>query len=143
MTTAVKTLKRSFFQRIMGKCVTSLPGDAACWRYAEGVLTLDLERAPELARPASALRLEGETLPKRVLVVHGDDGTFHAFCNQCTHGGRRLDPVPETGTVQCCSVGKSTYGYDGKIIAGSAKKDIRVFPLRKEDGKLFIELPMA
>ncbi len=33
-------------------------------------------------------------------------------------GHRRLDPVAGTGTVQCCSVGKSTYTYDGKKIFG-------------------------
>ncbi len=137
----IKFLKRSFFQRILGKCVTSLPADPGCWTYSEGVVTLDLQRAPELSKPGAALRIEGEGLPKRVLLVHGDDGQYHAFCNQCSHGGRRLDPVAETGTVQCCSVGKSTFTYEGRLVFGSAKKDIAAFPLREEDRKLLIDLP--
>jgi nitrite reductase/ring-hydroxylating ferredoxin subunit len=136
-----KTLKRSFWQRILGRCVTQVPGNADCWSFENGTLMLDLDQAPELAQPGTALRLEGKDLPKRVLVVHGDDGEYHAFCNQCGHGGRRLDPVPETSTVQCCSVGKSTYTYDGKLILGPAKRELKPFETRRNNNVLSIVVP--
>lgn len=137
---AVKTLKRSFWQRLLGKPVTSPPLDASCWSYSEERVVLDLARAPELSKTGGAVRLEGGALPKRVLVVHGDDGEFYAFCNQCGHGGRRLDPVPESNTIQCCSVGKSTYSYEGQVLAGPAQKPVVPFPVRRVDSLLEITL---
>ncbi|HPO14955.1 MAG TPA: Rieske 2Fe-2S domain-containing protein [Candidatus Hydrogenedentes bacterium] len=137
---AVKTLKRSFWQRLLGKPVTSPPLDASCWSFSEGKVVVDLSRAPELSKPGSAVRLEGVDLPKRILVVHGDDGEYYAFCNQCGHGGRRLDPVPETNTIQCCSIGKSTYSYEGKVLAGPAKKPVTLFPVQKMENLLEITI---
>jgi len=106
----IKFLDRSFFQRIFGTPATSKPLDPQCWSFSEGKILIDLNRASELKKVGGALRLEGGGLPIRVLVIRGNDGKFHAFHNRCTHiGHRRVDPVPGTGTVQCCSVGKSTY----------------------------------
>ena len=105
----IKFLKRNFFLRIFGICATREPSDTECWRFADNVITVELSRAPELAEPGGAIRLEGKNLPERILVVHGEDGEYHAFLNKCVHGKRRLDPVPGTYTVQCCSVGKSNW----------------------------------
>jgi nitrite reductase/ring-hydroxylating ferredoxin subunit len=80
-------------------------------------------------------------LPIRVLVIRGDDGKFHAFHNRCTHiGHRRLDPVPGTGTVQCCSVGKSTYTYDGKKIFGPPTGSIKTLKVEAEGDRLIVYL---
>src|SRR5512136_3298492 len=106
----VKFLNRSLLQRLFGLPATGMPQDPQCWTFSGGKIQIDLARAPELKAPGGALRLEGGRLPRRVLVVRAEDGRFHAFHNRCTHlGHRRLDPVPGTGTVQCCSVNKSTY----------------------------------
>jgi nitrite reductase/ring-hydroxylating ferredoxin subunit len=134
----VKFLKRKFWQRILGIPVTHPPGDRACWTYSNGKLVIDLGRAPELAKPAGAIRIEGGNLPDRVLVVHGEDGAYHAFRNRCRHVGRRLDPVPGSRTVQCCSVGRSTYGYDGEVLYGPAKRPAEILAARLENGKLVI-----
>jgi nitrite reductase/ring-hydroxylating ferredoxin subunit len=66
-------------------------------------------------------------------------GGYRAFENKCAHAGRKLDPVPGTETVQCCSMGQLTYDYQGNVISG---KDEKVKPLnvREEDGGLVIEL---
>ncbi len=136
------TYQRNIFQRLMGMCATKTPQDAGCWTAGDGKIVLDLARAPELAESNGALRLEGKGSPERVLVIKGDDGEFHAFRNRCTHAGRRLDPVPGTGQVQCCSVGKSTFDYAGKRISGSAKKDAIPLPVAADGGKLVITLPV-
>lgn len=138
---AVKFLKRSLWQRLLGIPATSGPSDPASWRYAEGTLTVDLDRAPELSSPGGALRLEGHGLPERVLVVHAEDGSFFAFHNRCTHfGHRRLDPVPGTATVQCCSVNRSTYDLGGAKIFGPAPRPIRSYPLTVEGRQLIVAL---
>lgn len=136
----VRTLKRSILQRLFGIPATKLPGDPNCWTYADGKLAVRLDRALELAKPGGAIRVEGKNLPERVLIVHGDDDNFYAFQNRCRHMGRRLDPVPGTTTVQCCSVSKTTYAYDGKVLSGPAKAAATPLKLEVQDGKLIIAL---
>ena len=56
------------------------------------------------------------------------------------HGGRRLDPVPGSDLVQCCSVGKSTFDHGGRPIYGAAKAAVAVYNVQLADGKLVIDL---
>ena len=133
-----KKLHRNIFQRIFGICATQQPSDEGCWTFDNGKIVVDLARAPELAEKNEAIRLEKKNLPERVLVIHGNDGEYHAFRNSCTHGKRRLDPIPETQQVQCCSIGKSVFDYNGKLMSGSAKDDIAIYDIVVEDGKLVI-----
>lgn len=138
----VTFLKRGFFQRLFGIPATRRPSDPLSWRFEGGRVTIDLARAPELKSPGGALRLEGGGLPLRVLVVHGDDGAFHAFQNRCSHiGHRRLDPVPGTKTLQCCSVGRSTYTYDGEKIYGPPTGPIQTLAVTREGDRLIVSLP--
>ncbi len=51
-------------------------------------------------------------------------------------GHRRLDPVPGTNTVQCCSVSKSTYDLDGTKVHGPAPDPINTYPVSVEGDKL-------
>lgn len=122
-----------FFKKIFGICETRPPSDAGCFSYRDGRLEIELNRAPELAKAGGAIRIEGGELPCRILVLHGDDGRFHAFPNRCTHiGHRRLDPLPGTGKVRCCSVGQSEFDYAGHRLAGSAKDNIVPFDVAVE-----------
>ena len=135
-----KTLRRNFFQRLFGVSATKTPADEGCWEYSNGKLVVDLSRATDLSSPGTGICLEKKGLPERVLVVHGDDGRYYAFQNRCRHMGRRVDPVPESGTVQCCSVSKSTYSYKGETIGGPAKSPLKRYPLVVEEGKLTITM---
>ncbi|MBI4775642.1 MAG: Rieske (2Fe-2S) protein [Deltaproteobacteria bacterium] len=127
---SVQFLQRNFFQRILGLPVTRKPQDPAGWSFSANTLTVDLAKTPELTRPGGAVRFEGKDLPERVLVILGQDNTYRAFRNRCTHmGHRRLDPVPGTDTVQCCSVGKSTYSLEGKNMFGPAPLPITTYPV--------------
>jgi nitrite reductase/ring-hydroxylating ferredoxin subunit len=130
----------SFFSRILGRCTTKPPSRADSWSFTSGRLELDLDRTPELSQPGGALRLEGSGLPARVLVVRGLDGGFHAFHNKCPHGGRRIDPLADRPVVECCSVGRSTFDYQGGLISGSAKKDLKAFQVEQVDNKLRVIL---
>ncbi len=130
----------SFFSRIFGISRTRQPADPGCWSYSDNRLTIDLSRAPELGTKGGAIRLEGSNLPCRVLVFRGEDGLCRAMRNQCTHAGRRLDPLPGQPQIQCCSVGKTTFTYDGQRLSGSGKKDTAVFPVAEENGRLMILL---
>ncbi|NLI80610.1 MAG: Rieske 2Fe-2S domain-containing protein [Deltaproteobacteria bacterium] len=136
----VKFLKRGFFQRLFGIPATQPPSDPGCWEFSHPTIVVHLDRAPELSVRGRAVRLEGKGLPERVLLVHGEDGRYHAFQNRCRHMGRRLDPVADTETVQCCSVGKSTYGYDGRVLHGPASSPLKVLPVKQEGGRVEVTL---
>jgi nitrite reductase/ring-hydroxylating ferredoxin subunit len=137
----VKFLQRSIWQRIFGISATDKPQDESGWHYESGQLTISLDRIPELTRSGTAVRFEGKSLPVRVLVVFGEDGQYQAFHNRCTHlGHRRLDYVPGTETVQCCSVNKSTFTFEGDKIHGPAPQSIRTYPVEVTDGELRIKI---
>ena len=137
----IEFLERNFFQRLLGRPATTEPLNPDCWEYRSGSLIIDLTKAPEFDSPAGALRFEGKGLPDRVLVVKAAEDYFHAFQNRCTHfGHRRLDPVPGTRTVQCCSVSKSTYGFDGKPIYGPAPNPIALYKVRMDGAMLTVDL---
>jgi nitrite reductase/ring-hydroxylating ferredoxin subunit len=140
-TMGIQFLKRGLFQRIFGIPATSQPQVPDCWTFADGKLTIDLKKAKVLKKPGGALRFEGGNLPKRVLVVYGEDKKYRAYHNRCTHiGHRRLDPVPGTGTVQCCSVNKSTYDAAGEKIYGPAPRPIATYPAVVKGNQLTITL---
>ena len=133
----VKFLQRNIFQRFLGIPATPKFNNSDCWSFSDGKLTVELKKVPELEKPGGAIRLEGGNLPERVLVVFGEDEQYHVFQNRCTHmGHRRLDPVPGTNTVQCCSVSKSTYGLDGTKVHGPAPDPINTYPVSVEGDKL-------
>ena len=137
----VKFLQRSIWQRIFGISATDKPQDESSWHYESGQLTISLDRIPELTRSGTAVRFEGKSLPARVLVVFGEDKQYQAFHNRCTHfGHRRLDYVPGTETVQCCSVNKSTYTFDGNKIHGPDPRPIHTYPVDVDEGELRIKI---
>jgi len=132
-----------FLKRILGICNTRPPQDPDSWQVEGRELILDLRRIPELQHPSGAIRLEGKDLAFRVLVVHTDAERFLAYENRCTHMGRRIDPVPGSNRVRCCSVSKSTFDYDGNPVAGAARKPIRVFETSKKDDTLRVDLAVS
>jgi len=136
----VKFLDRGFFSRLLGQCATAEPKDSGCWSYSGGRVVIEVARAPELSAKNAAIRLEGRGLPNRMLVVHCDDGQYRAVRNECTHAGRRLDPVPGTRTVQCCSIGKSTFDYDGRVLYGPASRPTKWYPAKQENGRIVISV---
>ncbi len=138
---SIKFLKRSLLQRIFGAPVTQKPQIEKCWSYADGKLVINLSEASELQNSDGAIRLEGNNLPVRVLVVRGENGEYLAYHNRCTHlGHRRLDPVPGTNTVQCCSINKSTFDSEGNTIFGPAPHSIKGYPVEKDGNRLIVSV---
>ncbi len=129
----------SFFSRIFGICQTKPPADSGAWKVTDRGLEVELGRTPELESPGGAIRLEGPGLKARVLLLRGEDKALHAFVNKCTHGGRRLDPLAGQDRIQCCSVGKSVFDYQGRRISGSAKKDLTPLKVEEREGRALIE----
>lgn len=129
-----------FLKRIFGICETPLPENPQAWSIQNGSVRVDLTRMPELENPGSGVRLEGKGLDPRLLVLHGDDGQYHAIANRCTHMGRRIDTIAGSNTIQCCSVSKSTFTYDGQPVGGAAKRPVKAYPVAQDDEMLTISL---
>ena len=129
-----------FLKRIFGVCETPRAADDMAWSYENGQVMVELSRMPELTSPGSGVRLEGKGLDPRLLVFHGDDGQYHAVANRCTHMGRRIDTLAGSGTIQCCSVSKSTFTYDGQPVGGAAKKSLKTYPVTLQEEMLLIRL---
>ena len=136
----MNTLRRSPIQRLLGVPATLPPHDATGWTYVDGRIVIDLRHVPELAERSGAVRLEHPALPDHVLVVYGEDGHYHAYRNVCAHGGRRVDPIPRTFTLQCCSVGKSIYDYDGNVLSGPAHGCLQPYPVRLDRDTLTVDV---
>ena len=128
----------TFFDRLSGTPLTQLPYLKNAWKYADGTLMLDLAKLPELDSLGGAVRLEGDILPVSILVILGEDGNYYAFENACTHGGRMIDPVAGTMTLECCSVSSSTFDYRGNVLSGPAERTLTSFPLALENDQLSI-----
>jgi nitrite reductase/ring-hydroxylating ferredoxin subunit len=125
-------------KRIFGICETKPPADAGCWQVTDGQVEVRLSRAPELSAPGGAVRLEGKGLSKRLLVMRVRDGRYLAFHNKCTHFGRRIDTLPGTDQMRCCSVSKSTFDETGRVVSGPAKGPLTAFPVTGEGDTLRI-----
>jgi nitrite reductase/ring-hydroxylating ferredoxin subunit len=129
-----------FLKRLFGICETPLPGDPQAWSVQNGSVRIALARMPELKTSGSGVRLEGKGIDPRLLVFHGDDGQYHAIDNRCTHMGRRIDTIPDSHTIECCSVSRSKFAYDGRPVGGAAKKPVKVFPVTLDGETLTIRL---
>lgn len=137
---AIQGLKRNIFQRIFGIPATKLPGSPDCWRYEQGSLTITLGKAPELEKTGGAIRVEGKQLPMRVLVYRDDEGKLRAVRNECSHMGRRVDPVAGHKCLQCCSVGATAYDYSGKKLEGPGERPLTLLDAEENDGQLVVKL---
>ena len=77
---------------------------------------------------------------KRVVIARSEEG-FVAFDDRCTHrGGSLAGGAMICGTVQCPWHGSQFSVSDGTVKAGPAKIPIVTYPLRVENGKIFLTL---
>lgn len=133
-----KRNKRNIFQRLFGKCITGKPGDSSSWQLKDGDLIIDLSKTPELEKEYSGLRFENDDI--RVLVVKFEDNELIAYENKCLHAQRRLDPVPGTDTIQCCSMGATTYDKEGNVLCGNVEGKVKRYEISTDDKILTVHL---
>jgi nitrite reductase/ring-hydroxylating ferredoxin subunit/uncharacterized membrane protein len=75
---------------------------------------------------------------KRIVIARSDEG-YVAFDDRCTHrGGSLAGGSMICGTVQCPWHGSQFSVTDGSVKAGPAKMPVVTYPLRQENGKLFL-----
>lgn len=107
-----------FFQALLGKCDTK-PLDVGLWKIEGDKVKVQIEKAA--VGKGGATYLFGNGLKKPILIVRTAEDKYLAFENSCPHGKRKIDPVLGEAKLRCCSLGHSTFDYDGKVLGGPAK----------------------
>ena len=127
-----------FIKALLGKCDTRpLPGD--CWSIEGADVRVKLSQMPQPLPMGGAVYLAGDRLSEPLLLVRTEEDRYLAFINRCTHGGRKIDPVPGKPLLRCCSLGHSIYDYNGMNISGPAKGPIVKYEVEQSEGDLIIK----
>ncbi len=83
-----------------------------------------------------ALQVDGHD----VLLAHTESG-FHAIANRCPHDVIALDLGCLEGEVVRCSLHGSRFSLEtGKPMEPPAEESVRVYPLKVENGEVWIDL---
>lgn len=76
---------------------------------------------------------------KNILVVNLD-GTFFAIGNTCTHMGCPLSNGTLNGKILQCACHGSRFDITtGEVVGGPARRSEPAYPVRVEDGGVFID----
>ncbi len=129
-----------FIKSLLGICQTK-PLSDDLWSLEGDKVRVKLSQMPEPLPKGGAVYLKGQGLQTPVLVLRAEDDQYLAFANRCTHyAGRKLDPVPGKPVLRCCSVGHSTFDYEGNRLSGWAKEPLTCYAVEQSDGDLIITL---
>ncbi len=123
-----------------GPCCSTEELPAAAFAIAGAVLTIDLARAPALARRGGSVKVADESRKLNLIVVHAAGNRFAALDRACTHGGAPVAYNRHNKTVQCTSWGHSEFALDGRLLGGSAKTPLRSYATRRTGNRLEILL---
>ena len=86
-----------------------------------------------------ALQVQG-----RELAFYGVDGEVYASDNVCTHGHARLcDGFLEDGAIECPLHQGRFDVRSGKALCAPLTEDLRVYPVKIENGRVFVDLGEA
>ena len=129
----------SLIKSILGICETK-PLSPDLWSLEGNKVRVKLGQIPELSQKGGAVYLKGQGLHKPVLLLKTEDDQYLAFANKCTHMGRKLDPVLGEPLLRCCSIGHSTFDYEGRRISGLAKEPLTRYAVELIDGDLVVAL---
>ncbi len=124
---------------LLGRCETK-ELDPRLWSIENGMVRVKLSEVAELGVGGGAVYLQGKGLDMPILIVGTEDNRYLAFANKCTHGGRKIDHVPGESKLRCCSIGHSTYDYNGNVVKGMAKRPITKYETEISDADLIIKL---
>ena len=129
----------SIFKAIFGICQTKKL-DNGLWQLDGDTIRIKIDQVSELAHSSGAVYLKGDGLEDPVLVLKNNEGEFMALKNKCTHGGRKIDPVPGENKLKCCSVNHSTFDNEGNVLSGPAKGPLTIYKVTKDGDSLVIKL---
>jgi cytochrome b6-f complex iron-sulfur subunit len=127
-----------FIKALLGKCDTR-PLASDYWTIEGANVRVKLSQMPDPLPLGGAVYLEGGKLSEPLLLFRTQDDKYLAFVNRCTHGGRKIDPMPNKPLLRCCSLGHSIYDYDGNKITGPAKGPLVKYDVEQSAGDVIIK----
>jgi cytochrome b6-f complex iron-sulfur subunit len=102
-------------------------------------ISLSEEESAGLLASEGALLVKPEGLKDKILVIHSRDGSLHAVSSICTHMGCDVLYHKDLGHIRCPCHG-SQYGLDGHNIKGPAKRPLKQYSVRDDQGRVVISL---
>jgi Rieske Fe-S protein len=103
----------------------------------DGRLLVDIKLYPELENPGGGVIFELQDLPKPILLINVDGKNFKAISAMCTHMGCT---VSLSKNFILCPCHGSTYNLEGKVLRGPAQKDLKNYKLKKNNGRIVINI---
>ncbi len=86
-----------------------------------------------------SLLVEPKGTNDKILVVHSRDGRLQAVSAICTHMGCTVLYDEKPGHIRCPCHG-SQYSLDGRNLKGPAKRPLRQYGIRNDNGLVVITL---
>jgi nitrite reductase/ring-hydroxylating ferredoxin subunit len=97
-------------------CCTLAEAPAGAARIDSGLVTIDLDRTPELARAGGAIKVVDRARKLQILVARSGKNEFVALDQKCTHGGGALTYVHRHKHLYCTCWGHAIFALDGSVI---------------------------
>ena len=115
------------------------------YRLEGGRVILSSSALGSLAAAGNAVRLvfgEDERAVDRLIVIHSEEGKYHAFVDHCTHSKKELYYLHEDKLLRCHS-GRSYFDMKGNVMRGLAEKPLHVFPTWQVADRVIIEMKIG
>ena len=121
-------------------CVPLAPEGS--YRLERGRVILSSSTLGSLAAAGNAVKLVfggDEEKVERLVVIHSEDGKYHAFVDHCTHNKKELVYLHEEKLLRCYS-GRSYFDMEGNVMKGPAEKPLHVLPTWQVADRVIIEM---
>jgi Rieske Fe-S protein len=102
-----------------------------------GEIRLSREQSAGLLESPGSLLIRPRGMRDKILVIHSRDGPLHAVSAVCTHLGLTVDYHKDVNHLVCPCHG-SEYTLHGSNMKGPAKRPLKRYPVRTEDGQVVI-----
>jgi len=104
--------------------------------YGNWIAALALDALPEGGRDRR------EHVAGRDIALYEVDGAVYASDNICTHGHARLSDGFLEGREIECPLHQGKFDVcSGRALCAPLTEDIRTYPVKIEDGKVFLHMP--
>ncbi len=120
-------------------CTTPALSDESV-TFADGRITVNLARVPELRRTGAAFSIVDQSRGINIILIHARRGGYVAMDRSCTHGGAQCTYNPKRRTVQCTSLNHAEYDLHGTLLHGRTHGNLRTYATEALGSTLVIEL---
>ena len=121
--------------------VPEAPADGV--RIEPGLVTIRLDRTPELNRTGASVKIVDFARKLQIIVARTTKDRFVALDQKCTHGGGALTYVHKHQHLYCTCWGHSKFALDGTVLRWPNKqvpRPLRAHAVERKNGLLEIRV---